>query len=504
MTSQTSYPLKYRIARVQLQNHPILEEGFVRRFNYYSILRLVLQSNSEVDKEWLADSMAIYQKLFEIPNSQVKLIDQLEPQVHIKKVTQEMYKVKNVFNAMRVYHRDYIHLLVTEIILLSIPIKQTVNDELIELLFSELHLTDFDFMNIEQFCLSLFKGFDYRELENKFGYKNPDLNYILNAYYQAEHTVSTEENQNVSVIANMGAGKSTLLNTLIATNIFPSENKACTAKLLKYTYNPSVPNIHGITYGTDEEFRRIVREKDLKRWNENDGITHVLIEGDAGTYTMLNSGVSFIDTPGANNSLDHTHREITVKHLQEVGTNTILYLLNATNMAITDDVALLKNVTNHVPVENIIFVLNKMDQLDVEAGDDIVETIDVAVTYLQENGIDNPIVIPVSTYAAQIFKRVLNGDQLTRREKRDFVEYYELFQEEAYDFSRYANVKTDSSVLTYGQAESTIECNHEYYSTTKLLQLLKNTGIQTLEYLLINIEPTLERNANHDVCSVKV
>jgi hypothetical protein len=43
--------------------------------------------------------------------------------------------------------------------------------------------------------------------------------------------------------------------------------------------------------------------------------------------------------------------------------------LNATSLAIDDDVALLQKVLKHANGKPIIFILNKLDQLDIEANE---------------------------------------------------------------------------------------------------------------------------------------
>ena len=51
----------------------------------------------------------------------------------------------------------------------------------------------------------------------------------------------------IGVFATMSAGKSTLINALVGYNLCPSQNQACTAKVLKFTNNDELEHPIGVS-----------------------------------------------------------------------------------------------------------------------------------------------------------------------------------------------------------------------------------------------------------------
>ena len=91
--------------------------------------------------------------------------------------------------------------------------------------------------------------------------------------------------------------------------------------------------------------------------------------------------------------------------LAESSKPLVLYVLNATQLAINDDNALLTEVAESMKVggkqskDRYIFVLNKLDSF--KAGeDDINSVIQNARTYLADKGIENPNIYPASALTA--------------------------------------------------------------------------------------------------------
>ena len=100
--------------------------------------------------------------------------------------------------------------------------------------------------------------------------------------------------------------------------------------------------------------------------------------------------------------------------LDNVHGGLIVYVLNATQLGIKDDkvvLELLKKQIKAAPDTRVLFVLNKVDQID-EEKESIQQYIEHTRNYLLENKIDNPVIIPVSALAALVFKKVLNNYEL--------------------------------------------------------------------------------------------
>lgn len=216
-------------------------------------------------------------------------------------------------------------------------------------------------------------------------------------------------NIEVFVIATMSSGKSTLINALLSKKLLPSSNEACTATITK-VINTNQENYSAKAYSEKRELLykeyNISYEK-MKEWNNNEKISEIEIHG---VIPFVNKertlNLTLIDTPGPNNSQNIEHQKILERHLVEnINENTmILYVLNATQLGITDDSNLLdkliKNVGNNT--KNIIFALNKLDCFNEE--DDISETMTEVCEYLEKKGVEKPNIFPVAALPALAIK----------------------------------------------------------------------------------------------------
>ena len=95
--------------------------------------------------------------------------------------------------------------------------------------------------------------------------------------------------------------------------------------------------------------------------------------------------------------------------------------------------------------------------------------------YLIDNGIECPVIIPVSAQAASIFKKALNGEALTRSEYRSFLGCYELYMPKDYNMKSYAVTEELPN-----QFEE-IKVRGETYRAADIVRAIENTGIRLLE-----------------------
>lgn len=290
------------------------------------------------------------------------------------------------------------------------------------------------------------------------------------------------------ILATMSSGKSTLINALLGEELLPNENQACTSKIFK------IIDKDGIKKNT---FKVVKNEKveemkaaSLKELNKDTTVNEVIIEGDfEGIKNKILEGelhqICLVDTPGPNNSLESSHAEIAYQLIENESNTHIIYVLNGTQIGVNDDKKLLidiLDIQNKVEDNNeIIFVLNKMDEIDQEA-ESIEEIIENIKTYLNGIGIKDPLVVPVSAYAAKIFKLALNNKLVTRKEKNDFKKYYSYFEE-----FQISNLKPYK-----GYKDRTISIGKEEFSSNEIINRLHSTGIIDLEGTL---ESSLDKRA---------
>lgn len=102
--------------------------------------------------------------------------------------------------------------------------------------------------------------------------------------------------------------------------------------------------------------------------------------------------------------------------LSESSKPLVLYIMNATQLAVNDDYNLLSHVAESMKVggkqsrDRFIFVVNKLD--DFKKGEDSVEAAITKVRdYLKDNGIENPNIYPASALTALNIRTILaNSD----------------------------------------------------------------------------------------------
>lgn len=210
----------------------------------------------------------------------------------------------------------------------------------------------------------------------------------------------------VNVVATMSAGKSTLINSLLRQKLMPAKQEACTATITKIKDNDgTLIQTHAeLTYETMEQL------------NANPSVSRIQVEGNIPFVTADDVSLVLVDTPGPNNSRDPEHKAATYRMLSESSKPLVLYIMNATQLAVNDDYNLLSHVAESMKVggkqsrDRFIFVVNKLD--DFKKGEDSVEAAITKVRdYLKDNGIENPNIYPASALTALNIRTILaNSD----------------------------------------------------------------------------------------------
>ena len=218
----------------------------------------------------------------------------------------------------------------------------------------------------------------------------------------------------VNVVATMSAGKSTLINSLLRQKLMPAKQEACTATIteIKDTdggcFTAKVYDANGSLIQTHPELTFEIMEK----LNSDPAVSKIRAEGNIPFVSSEDVSLVLVDTPGPNNSRDPEHRAATYRMLSESSKAVVLYILNATQLAVNDDYNLLSHVADSMRVggkqsrDRFIFVVNKLDEF--KKGEDSVDAAIAKVRdYLKDNGIENANIYPASALTALNIRTIL-------------------------------------------------------------------------------------------------
>lgn len=218
----------------------------------------------------------------------------------------------------------------------------------------------------------------------------------------------------VNVVATMSAGKSTLINALLRQKLMPAKQEACTATITEIKDNDA-DHFMAKAYDTKGNLIQIHPELSLDimdSLNSDQEISKIHVEGNIPFVTSEDVSLVLVDTPGPNNSRDPEHKAATYRMLSESSKTVVLYILNATQLAVNDDCNLLSHVADSMKVggkqsrDRFIFVLNKLD--DFKKGEDSIEAaIKKVRDYLRDNGIENANIYPASALTALYIRTIL-------------------------------------------------------------------------------------------------
>ena len=297
---------------------------------------------------------------------------------------------------------------------------------------------------------------------------------MFNYLYVAERKVYP-----TLVVSTMSSGKSTLINALAGKELLPSKNSACTAKAAAILDNDMQDEfvIHAVSSSGEYTLIEHATQKMVEKFNDTNEVSEIIIEGDIKGIKNSKKAMLLIDTPGINNCMDSPHNDNTEKILQEYDEGLILYIINAQQIGTYDDELFLKRIAAKLrkcPMFSIIFVINKMDTIDPqrEPLDGIIKN---CWQYMEEKGIENPLIISVSSRAALLLKKVISGNELTEKDESDFALYYKRFKNDSFSLTNYIR---DPEL---GNMNETFEVDGKKYTKAALYAALQNTGFPSLE-----------------------
>lgn len=266
----------------------------------------------------------------------------------------------------------------------------------------------------------------------------------------------------VSVVATVSAGKSTLINALLRRKLMPAKNEACTATITEIKdddngqFAAQVYNAKGECICSYPELTYDI----MKQLNGDPDVSRIRTEGNIPFVTSEDVSLVLVDTPGPNNSRDPSHRATTYRMLTESSKTLVLYVLNATQLAVNDDHNLLSYVADSMRVggkqsrDRFIFVINKLDEFK-KNEDSIDSAIEKVRAYLKDNGIENPNIYPASALTALEIRTLL-----AENDDDDDDEVY-LAKGRVRSFNRnperYFETKASLTPSVRGQMEASLE-----------------------------------------------
>lgn len=253
---------------------------------------------------------------------------------------------------------------------------------------------------------------------------------------------SANHDFDVYIVATMSSGKSSLINALLGRDMLPVGNEATTATITRIYDNEAGASdtFRGERYDASDELLQTSEDVDMvtmAAWNKDPETSRIELHGRiAAARAGCGARLVLTDTPGPNNSNDEEHGRTTMSYIQDKTRNPlILYVLNATQLGITDDSQLLKLVADTIAdggrqaSDRFIFVLNKMDGLDTEKGDDVAGMLARTRKYLKEHGIHKPQIFPVSAYMSRLTR--FPDEALSKKERVSKASDLEWFGSDA-------------------------------------------------------------------------
>lgn len=239
----------------------------------------------------------------------------------------------------------------------------------------------------------------------------------------------------IHVLATMSAGKSTLINAMMGKDILPAKNQACTATMTAI-HDSKEAGDGFIGKAWDGEGNLIascghLTRKDVEEWNQDSQITDIDIWGNISAIkTSRHASLVLVDTPGPNNSQNFEHRKTTFKNIEKSDMSLVLYVMNATQLGVDDDKALLERICKVINEggraarDRFLFVLNKIDELNPEK-EPVEQVLANARKYLSEVGIKDARVFPTAAQTTKLARMDRAGQELDRRERSHFNREYD-------------------------------------------------------------------------------
>lgn len=450
------------LENLNLENHPIQFKNLEFRKRYVEALVAILNYFAPTH---VKNAQIIANKLGISETASLKTLQEIKG----------ICAPRLILSANHIERESWNTLLFTEAMLL-VPKFVHVDEKINNKLLINLKLNRQEVEEIIQFVnLLKAEAYQYADVFTKITKYSDLALYVKEFQLQAFKVL--EPNLKILVVGTMSAGKSTFLNSLLGYDFFPSKNEACTAKVFEYSVTDRTQClVWKEKTGKPEVFDEVTSDV-VAHWNESEQAHKLYIKGPTRAVVKTNKKITFIDTPGPNNSMDVNHRKVME---QAIGGEyeKIFYILNSTQLGTDDDVVLLQlvqDVLKEAPHKHIYFIVNKVDEFDNNETESVKTLKENVLRYLQAKGFERPNVLFVSALAAKLVQNEANGLSMTRKERNQLRFLSELMLEEGYDLPQYAHV-----------TESYLQNDIQYAEniTEQQKKLLLHSGmVEVIKYL---------------------
>lgn len=428
-----------------VNEHPILNEKLEYRQKYIGILDYFVRNYSPNDP-WALQTLEIYEKKI-IGNDSSNQYNVYNLKKDIKKV------IATKFHPFKFYTFRYC-LLIDCIFICAIDDKEKG-----EKIFTEL----------ASVYRKTYQGKLQRVYESLY---NPsisidDIDQVssIKKCWDSNYEFINKKPIKVIVTANMSAGKSTLLNALVGKKVNKTKNDTCTAKVHYIVNKPYEDNY---CYELDHILDLNADYETLMEDNSDNENSEIIVGTYFRTIGTINRPVWLIDTPGVNSSQNDDHRELTEKVICNIDADLLIYLMNGENIGTEDDRKHLLFILEKYQGK-VLFVVNKLDQFRARE-DSVSTTLENVIKDLSEIGFENPMVVPISAYAAYLSKMKIFAEPLDEDDEYEIDRISRKMKKEEFQLDKYY--------------PSDVQININKNSEDKNYQLLTHSGLLHLENII--------------------
>lgn len=263
----------------------------------------------------------------------------------------------------------------------------------------------------------------------------------------------------IAVVATVSSGKSTLINSLLGKELMPSKKQACTSTIIRIKDVDNSDNISILCRDEneniidDELYRADNADIDIiRKFNDDEKVHYIDLEMDIPFVDTDTLELVLLDTPGPNNFSDKTHKEKTRKVINK-SDPLILYVIDGVHQS-TDNRLLLEDISKAMKrggrqgKDRFIFVVNKVDEFDIDSGDSIEQLHREVIQYLKDFEIVNPNIYFVSARIAMIIKLINKKEDLRNRQNKSFFDSSRyLFEEyEEFNLNQYSSISKNNKL----------------------------------------------------------
>jgi len=276
--------------------------------------------------------------------------------------------------------------------------------------------------------------------------------------------------------ATMSAGKTTCINAFLGTELLHSANEATTATVTEiHSSNVEMVRAFDSNKAIVKEVHALTAEM-LKVLNQSQQVQEILVKG----KFNFSENLVLIDTPGPNNSRDTNHKNLAYEFIEESNFDFLVYIINATQPFINDDVQYLKFIQKKVQHQKIIFLVNKIDEFDIE-NESISSFINNLTSYLKDLGFLQPIIFTISAYRSLLIKKFTKQEKLSRKERRELFS----FLEDDNIFFDYGLIPFPIETINHIKCQKRFEdLDEDFQDYDYLNQIYCNTGFQYFEFYI--------------------